>query len=255
MNPGFLQTAVSAADVARLVTRKWFRSQFQVQSKQDKTPVTIADEETEHAIRAVVQEQHPEHGFFGEETGKIGSDKEYLWVIDPIDGTKCFATGMPTFGTLISLLQNGKPILGVIDHAMLDDRWIGIKGKPTTHNGTQCVTRKTSSLDQATCYTTTTDMFNEHNGKLADQLTRSCQFRVFGGDCLGYGLLASGFNDLVCEADLKPYDYFALTPVIEGAGGMITDWQGNPLTLDSDGDVLAAANSKLHSLAIQTLKA
>ena len=254
MTQSFLDTAIEAAEAARSVTRKWFRSNFTVQKKQDKTPVTIADEETELVIRNIIETRHPEHGFFGEETGISEANSEYLWVIDPIDGTKCFATGMPTFGTLISLLQNGQPIIGLIDHAILDDRWIGAKGEPTHHNGAICRTRNTRALDHATCYTTTVDMFDEINGKLANQLTSACKFRVFGGDCLGYGLLASGFNDLVCEADLKPYDYFALSPVIEGAGGIISDWQGNKLTLDSSGEVLAAANPDLHQLAIQALR-
>lgn len=249
----YLETAISAADAARIVTQKWFRKDFDVQSKKDKTPVTIADEQTELAIKNIILKNHPEHGFFGEETGLSDTDNEFVWVIDPIDGTKCFATGMPTFGTLISLLQHGKPVIGLIDHAILDDRWIGQAGQPTRHNGVICQTRNTASLGLATCYTTTTDMFNDINGKQADALTKSCQFRVFGGDCLGYGLLASGFNDLVCEADLKPYDYFALSPVIEGAGGLITDWQGSPLSLESGGEVLAAANPDLHQLAIDKL--
>ena len=249
----YLQTASLAADRAREVTRKWFRADLAVDSKADRTPVTIADRETEIVIRDTVLEHHPDHGFFGEETGRSRGTSTWQWVIDPIDGTKCFATGMPTFGTLISLLYENRPVIGIIDHPMLDERWVGVEGERTTHNGRPCTTRTTSTLEQASIYTTTMDMFDEVSGPQSEKLTRRCKFRVFGGDCYSYGLLASGFNDLVCEADLKPYDVSALIPVIQGAGGMITDWQGEILHLDSKGEVLASANRGLHRLAIDRL--
>ena len=258
-DPGLLQhqlkTATLAADRAREVTQKWFRADFDVNSKSDRTPVTIADRETELVIRETILDRHPDHGFFGEETGRSESDSHWQWVIDPIDGTKCFATGMPTFGTLISLLHDDQPVIGIIDHAILDERWVGVIGERTTHNGKYCNTRSTDSLDSASIYTTTMDMFDAHSGPQSEKLTRNCQFRVFGGDCYGYGLLASGYNDMVCEADLKPYDFFALVPVIRGAGGVITDWQGNELGLDSSGEVLASANVSLHRRAVERLNA
>ncbi len=249
----YIDTACEAADRARQITRKWFRSDFDVRSKQDNTPVTIADQQAEEAIRDVILGRHPDHGFFGEETGRQGTGSEWQWIIDPIDGTKCFATGMPTFGTLVSLVFQGKPVIGVIDHSILDERWIGVAGRPTTHNGRECRTRQQGQLSEASVYTTTVDMFDQAAEKRANALTTHCKFRVFGGDCYGYGLLASGFNDLVCEADLKPYDFFALIPVIEGAGGIITDWQGDALAMESPGDVLAAANRELHQQAIEKL--
>lgn len=249
----YLETAIQAADQARMVTQKWFRAALQVTSKQDKTPVTIADQQTEQVIKDILLQRYPDHSFFGEETGQQLNSDEWQWVIDPIDGTKCFATGMPTFGTLISLLHNQVPVIGIIDHPILDERWIGIQGCQTTHNGKVCCARSTESLDKATVYTTTVDMFDEVSGKQADALTKSCQFRVFGGDCYSYGLLASGYNDMVCEADLKPYDYFALMAVVAGAGGIITDWQGNQLTLESNGEVLASANESLHQQALAKL--
>ncbi len=248
-----LQTAIHAADQARSITRKWFRADMEVVSKQDRTPVTIADQKTEQVIKDIILGHHPQHGFFGEETGQQLNDAEWQWVIDPIDGTKSFATGMPTFGTLISLLHNQAPVLGIIDHPILDERWIGIQGRQTTHNGKACGVRSTDSIRDATVYTTTIDMFNETTGKQAHSLTTSCKFRVFGGDCYVYGLLASGYNDIVCEADLKPYDYFALIPVISGAGGLITDWQGNALTMESNGEALATANESLHRQALAIL--
>lgn len=248
-----METAIHAADQARMVTQKWFRADLKTTSKQDKTPVTIADRQTEQVIKDIVLQRYPEHSFFGEETGQHLNSDEWQWVIDPIDGTKCFATGMPTFGTLIALLHKQVPIIGIIDHPILDERWLGIQGCETTYNGKVCCARTTDSLDNATVYTTSMDMFDEVSGRRADSLTKNCQFRVFGGDSYSYGLLASGYNDLVCEADLKPYDYFALIAVVAGAGGVITDWQGKPLTLESNGEVLAAANKSLHQQAIAKL--
>ncbi|MCY3769230.1 MAG: histidinol phosphate phosphatase [Gammaproteobacteria bacterium] len=249
----YLDTAISAADSARQVTRKWFRLKMKVGRKEDRTPVTIADQETETVVKNIILDRHPRHGFFGEESGQQFTDSEWRWVIDPIDGTKCFATGMPTFGTLISLLHEEEPVIGIIDHAMLNDRWIGLKDAKTTHNRTICRTRNTMKIADASVYTTTLDMFDEQTGKQFENLTRNCKFRVFGGDCYSYGLLASGYNDLVCEADLHPYDYFALVPVILGAGGVITDWQGRNLGMKSNGQVLAAANSTLHGKALEKL--
>ena len=249
----YLDTALFAADSARQVTRKWFRLKMKVGSKEDRTPVTIADQETEAVVKNIILDRHPRHGFFGEESGQQFTDSEWHWVIDPIDGTKCFATGMPTFGTLISLLYEEKPVIGIIDHGILEDRWIGIKDAKTTHNGAICRTRNTTKIADASVYTTTMDMFDEHTGKQSENLTKNCRFRVFGGDCYSYGLLASGYNDLVCEADLYPYDYFALIPVILGAGGVITDWQGDHLGMQSNGQVLASANSTLHEQALEKL--
>ncbi len=249
-----LHTAALAADQARNITRKWFRADLRIASKTDNTPVTIADRQTEDVIKTIILARHPDHGFFGEETGWQLNNAEWQWIIDPIDGTKCFATGMPTFGTLIALLHHHQPVLGIIDHPILDERWVGVQRKKTTHNGNPCRTRSTDSLENSSIYTTSMDMFDEITAEQSQNLTKSCRFRVFGGDCYGYGLLASGYNDLVCEADLKPYDYAALIPVIEGAGGMITDWQGNPLTLESIGQVLASANPVLHQQAIARLR-
>ncbi len=249
----YLDTAITAADQARTITQKWFRADLDRVSKQDSSPVTIADQQTEEAIKNIILDRHPDHSFFGEESGQQINSEEWQWVIDPIDGTKCFATGMPTFGTLISLLHYQEPVMGIIDQSILDDRWIGISGRTTTYNGEPCQTRSTSSLDQASVYTTTMDMFDDQSYSQAEQLTKKCQFRVFGGDCYGYGLIASGHNDMVCEADLKPYDFFALIPVVTGAGGVMTDWQGNPLNMQSNGEVLASANPTLHQLGISKL--
>jgi len=249
----YIETATIATDKARTITQRWFRVKLDIKSKQDRSLVTLADQETEHAVREIILGRHPNHSFLGEETGIQVNDKEWQWIIDPIDGTKSFATGNPTFGTLVSLLHEQKPVLGIIDHSMLNERWIGVKGQTTSYNGKPCQTSYVTNLDQASIYTTTLDMFHEAVFMRYDKLSKHCQFRVFGGDCYAYGLLSNGLTDLVCEADLKPYDYLALVTVVEEAGGIITDWQGEPLTIQSGDQVLAAGNIMLHQAALEIL--
>lgn len=249
----YLTTALDAVDTARKITARYFRTPLEIDDKVDRTPVTIADRETEQAMRALIIGKHPDHGFFGEESGDQTANQQWQWIIDPIDGTKSFATGKPTFGTLIALLYDGLPVLGIIDHCALKERWIGIHGRPTTHNGAKCATSAVHNLFQASIYATTLDMFDHNSFAQYSKLSEACRFRAFGGDCYSYGLLSSGYTDLVCEADLKPYDYLALVPVVEGAGGIITDWKGDALSLHSGDQVLAAANRTLHRAAIERL--
>ncbi len=248
-----LKTALDAADIAREITGRHFRTRMAVDNKQDQSPVTIADRETEEAIRALIRSRHPGHGIFGEEGGNQIREKHWHWIIDPIDGTRSFASGRPTFGTLIALMDARKPALGVIDHGILDERWVGITGSGTTLNERPCATRRETRVGHCSIYATSPDMFDEESMIRFRGLADRCQYRVWGGDCYCYGLLAAGYTDIVCEADLYPYDYLPLVPVVEGAGGIITDWDGNALTLDSGDKVLATANEKLHLAALALL--
>ena len=248
-----LKTAIAAANAARQITTKHFRANLDITNKRDQTPVTIADQETEQRLKDLILKRHPSHSFLGEETGATDNDEEWRWVIDPIDGTKSFATGNPTFGTLIALLHQDRPIIGIIDHPALDERWVGVQGHPTTHNNTPCATSKVQHLADASLYTTTLDFFDDASLARFNRLSAAFQFRVFGGDCYGYGLLSRGFTEAVCEARMNPHDYMALIPVVEGAGGVITDWHGEPLTLRSNGEVLAVANRELHRAALAEL--
>lgn len=247
-----ITTAIQAVDAAREITLKYFRKPFDTLQKSDSSPVTIADKETERLIRKIIQDVFPEHGFYGEETGQTDIDRDWTWVVDPIDGTASFATGKPTFGTLVALCYKGVPQLGIIDHAVLNDRWIGIKGKQTTYNGNTVKTNSDSTdLSNATLYATSLEMYNESALPRYQKLAKQCKFRIFGADCLAFGLVASGFTEMVMEAQLEPYDYMALVPVIEGAGGIITDWQGNCVALQTTKDqILACANSELHNAAL-----
>lgn len=247
--------ALRLADAARAAVMPYFRTRaLAIDDKADSSPVTVADRECEWALRAVVAEEQPGHGVVGEEMASTRADAEWVWVIDPIDGTKSFVTGKPLFGTLIALLRQGRPILGIIDHPAIDVRYLGIAGRPTTRNGEVVRVRSCDALKDAWLYATTPEMFRP--GAEADafaRLKKKVKHPVFGAECLAYGLLAEGFVDLVCEATMKPVDYLPLVAVVEGAGGIITDWRGRPLGLDSEGQVLAAGDRRRHAEAMAAL--
>ncbi len=241
------------ADAARPITLRYFRTGVEYDVKADASPVTVADREAEAAMRSMIGDAFPEHGILGEEHGAERLAARFVWVLDPIDGTKSFVTGKPLFGTLIALLRDGRPIVGCIDMPALDERWLGIEGRPTTFNGTPVCVRSCGSLDRAWLYATSPQMFRGTEVSAFERLRGGCYAAVWGADLYAYGLLASGRVDLVCEASLQPYDYCAVVPVIQGAGGVITDWQGQPLGLASDGRVLAAGDAALHLKARSAL--
>jgi inositol-phosphate phosphatase/L-galactose 1-phosphate phosphatase/histidinol-phosphatase len=240
-----LALASQLADASGAIIRRHFRRRLTVDEKPDHTPVTKADRAAEAAMRRLIAARFPAHGILGEEYGGVRTDAEHVWVLDPIDGTKSFISGVPLFGTLIALTHRGRPVLGVIDQPISRERWIGAQGRRTTLNGKPVKTRACRSLDAATLYATAPDMFGKRDAAAFARLRRRVALARFGADCYAYALLASGFIDLVAEADLKPYDFCALAPVIEGAGGTITDWRGKPLHLASDGRVLAAGDKRL----------
>jgi inositol-phosphate phosphatase/L-galactose 1-phosphate phosphatase/histidinol-phosphatase len=244
-----------------------------VETKNDASPVTVADKNAETAMRTLVKRRYPSHAIFGEEHGiELGLEKsddkkhEYLWVFDPIDGTKSFITGKPLWGTLIALLRDGEPVLGVLEQPVLKERWIGCKGTQTTFNGDPVSVHgdEQKELKEALMYSTTPLMFYDENEVRYERLKREVKIPMFGCDCYAYGLLASGFCDIVCEADLKPYDYMALVPIVLGAGGKMTDWEGEPLKFvveeeggdgeSFQGEVLAAASERLWKASVASLK-
>jgi inositol-phosphate phosphatase/L-galactose 1-phosphate phosphatase/histidinol-phosphatase len=241
-----IATAVALADIARATTLAYFRRPIDVVRKEDSSPVTIADRETERRMRELITERHRDHGIVGEEFGVHEGASEWSWVLDPIDGTKSFVSGKPIFGSLVALLRDQAPVLGVIEIPCQEERWIGIRGQQTMFNGVPCAVSTTAHIDEAVMLATTPDMFGATDWPVFERVSRQARARAFGTDCYGYGLLASGFSDAVMEADLKPYDYLALLPIIEGAGGVISDWNGAPLGIGSDGRVLASATRALH---------
>lgn len=251
----FVALADRLAEAARPVIRKYFRTPVAVDVKADDSPVTIADREVEAEMRALIKAAFPEHGILGEEHGIENGDAEYVWVLDPIDGTKAFITGKPSFGTLIALARNGRPILGIVDQAILGERWLGASGHPTTLNGQPARVRECDALSKAYAYTTGPEFFCDKTLPAWNRVAARVRQPRYGCDCYAYALLASGFVDLVVEAGLKPYDFAALVPVIENAGGIITDWQGQSLNIHSDGKVCAAGDKRLHAQALEVLTA
>ncbi len=242
----FIPLANSLADIAGEIIRNYYRARFDVETKSDDSPVTEADREVERSMRNIIEKVRPDDGIIGEEFGSKESKSGLTWVLDPIDGTKSFMIGRPTFGTLIALCEGDTPKLGIIDQPILKERWLGIDGKQTTMNGKAVKTRACKSFEDARIGATTPAMFQ----KLASfgqayEIFETGSKMVWGGDCYMYGLIASGFMDAAFEESLSPYDFAALIPVINGAGGHISDWQGEPLTLKSKGQVIATGDKDL----------
>ena len=251
----FLALAVDLADAAGEAIRPYFRRPLAVDDKPDLSPVTAADRAAEAAMRQLIAARFPAHGIIGEEFGREREAADFVWVLDPIDGTKSFISGVPLFGTLIALAYRGRPILGIIDQPILRERWIGASGQPTTFNGSAIRVRPCPMLAGATLFSTSPDMFKGEDVAAHARVAAVAKLVRFGADCYAYGLLALGFIDLVIEASLKPYDFSAMLPIVEGAGGIATDWHGAPLTLASDGRVLVAGDRRAHQAALALLTA
>jgi len=270
IDPKLIKVANKVADAAGQVTRKYFRhspsmSSIKLELKEDESPVTIADKEAEKVMREVIENYFPEHTIYGEEYGahlpgrESGTDEaKFVWVLDPIDGTKSFITGKPLFGTLVSLVYDGEPILGIIDQPVLGERWVGVKGHKTLFNSKEVSVRDCESLGSAYLYATSPDMFQGSTALSFEHVCTKVRTPLYGCDCYAYGLLSMGFCDVVCEADMKPFDYMALVPIVQGAGGVITDWNGKPfdnfdLSNVEATEVLAAGNKAVHQQALEAL--
>jgi histidinol phosphatase-like enzyme (inositol monophosphatase family) len=236
------------ADASAEVIRPLFRGDLQSEYKQASSPiVTIADRQAERVMRELIEQYEPTHGIIGEEFGTKPAQSPYTWVLDPIDGTIAFSTGKPLFGTLIALLQEDQPVLGVINQPVLQERWLGIGGAATTLNGQIVRTKSNPELAQAALGSTSPYLFKTpaEQNKL-ETLRQNVHITSFGGDCYQFGLLAAGHLDIILECGLALHDFAALIPVIQGSGGVITDWSGHPLGTGSTGDVLVCANRELH---------
>ena len=241
MRTSDIDLALAMADAAREAIRPFFRAAYTLEDKADASPVTDADRAAEAAMRRIIEAEYPRDGIIGEEYGEKPGTTGRVWVLDPIDGTTSFIAGRPIFGTLIALMVEGWPVLGVIDQPIAKERWVGVTGKPTMFNGAPARTRRCASLDQALLATTSPHLFADDQAvsflALASKVAR--RRLIYGGDCYNYGLVASGHVDVVVEAGLKLHDSAALIPIVEGAGGTMCDWSGDPLNADSAGDVIA----------------
>jgi len=266
---GFSQACVALihrlADASGAIALKHFRTlSLSVDSKSDASPVTIADRDAESAMRDAIRAAFPDHGIIGEEHGREQTDAEWLWILDPIDGTASFINGVPLFGTLIGLWRrdgqgNTVPWMGCINHPALNERWIGGHDTPTTLNAKPAHVRACANLADATLYVTGPDYFAGAEKPRFEGLERVVARRRYGGtDCYHYGMVASGWTDIACEAGLKLHDYAAIVPVLQAAGGTVTDWNGAALNIESEktvnGCVLACGDQRTHRAALRVLK-
>lgn len=239
------------ADTARGLGRAYFRATNGFERKSDKSPVTIADRAIEAALREEIAAAYPEHAIRGEEMG-LTNPGARMWVIDPIDGTLSFITGTPSFGTLIAFVEHDVPMLGVIELPIPGERWVGAGGE-TRANGVRVRVSGCSELAEARISTSGIDYYRGDEWLRYDAVSRQAALRRFGGECSQWALLASGFLDVVCDGDMHPHDFLALMPVIEGAGGVITDWRGQALTPSYYGPVVGSASAKLHDQVLAAL--
>ncbi|NJK49265.1 inositol monophosphatase family protein [Candidatus Gracilibacteria bacterium] len=249
--------AEKLADVSAKVIKQYFRQpRIQTETKEGEISaiVTIADREAENAMVEIILKEAPGDGIIREEGENIPSENGFYWVLDPIDGTSSFVKGLPIFGTLIGLvdLENNQPLIGIINQPILQERWLGVKGKPTLLNNCPIVNPYAQDTERnlaQACLTSTTPLMfvTDRQKAISTKLQQVCQRTAFGGDCYNYAALASGWSSMpmvVLDSDMKYYDFCALIPIVEGVGGVITDWSGERLTSQAS-EVLAASNRSL----------
>jgi len=244
---------LDALNSASKIALNYFRQPVSIEVKADDSPVTIADREIEQAIRNLITERFPGHAIYGEEQGQT-SGEGGTWVIDPIDGTKSFLLGNPLFGCLVGFVEDGMVQAGGLSMPALNEIWVADRSGPTTLNGNGCRTSQCQDLSTASLLTSSPDFFDREEYKAFETLSKQIQYRRFGGDCYTYAMLVGGWVDLVVESGLYPFDYLPLVPIVEQAGGVISDWQGNSLGLSSGSQVIAAATPQLHEAALKILE-
>ncbi len=232
----------------------FYRRPIHVESKGDQSPVTLADKNAEQAMRKIIQAEFPDHGIIGEEFDSVQTNAEYIWCLDPIDGTKSFITGIPLFTTLIGLTRNGQPVFGAAEQAILREAWHGGEGLPTMINGTSVATRPCPHLNQAIVFTSGLEYWDTENRPRLDALMARTYFTRMGADAFGFLQLAHGFADIVVEAGINTYDIMALIPLIEQAGGRVTTFSGDRITLKNfDSTIVATGDPRLHDEVLKTL--
>jgi histidinol phosphatase-like enzyme (inositol monophosphatase family) len=253
VSPQRIEFALELASLSGAVVRRYFRTGVAVDRKSDSTPVTLADREAERVMRAAIEAAFPEDGITGEEFGETPSRSGLRWVLDPIDGTKAFVAGRPTFGTLIALCEGDRPVLGIIHQPVLGELWLGVDGRPTLFNDEPARVRPCAGLADAIVSTTSPDLFTPPEHAAWERIRARAGTKIYGGDCYAYGLVASGHADLVIESGLKPHDVAALLPVLKGAGGVVTDWSGRAVVLAPETGLVAAGDARVHAEALAIL--
>jgi len=246
------------ASVAGEAVRPFFRTMLGVENKAHSgpfDPVTAADRAAEQAMRALIKKNFPEHGIIGEEFSADRPNASYVWVLDPIDGTKSFISGMPVWGTLIGLLKDGMPVYGMMHQPFIGESFTG-DGENARYRGPagerKLLTRPCAQLKEATVFTTSPGLMTKPERALFEKVEAKTRLSRYGGDCYAYCMVAGGFIDLVIETGLKPHDIVALVPIIEGAGGIVTDWTGGPAA--KGGRIVAAGDKRVHAETLALLQ-
>ena len=252
---GFLDFALELTETSGALVRDAFQRTHSIEVKDDSSPVTEADIAVEASLRERIASCFPTHGIMGEEFDDTRVSAEFVWVIDPIDGTKQFAAGLPTFATLIALAHDGRPVVGIIDQPVTSERWVGVADACTTFNGSPVRTRACERLAGAVLATSAPDYFDTLTAPAYQRLHEATRWSLYGAGCHAYGQMAAGRIDIGIEADHSAYDFCALVPVIEGAGGTVTDWQGHPLTIHSGDRFIAAGDARIHRQALNLIAA
>ena len=245
--------AENICGLASKTAMHYFRGALGVEFKADESPVTQADKAVETEIRRYIKQHFPDHGILGEEHGREDGKDGRLWVIDPIDGTRSFLSGHPLFGFLLAHMVDGTPEFGAICMPALNETFLGLKGIGATLNGQPIRTSQKRALADAILYINEGEKIYRDHPLVFNRLLQAGQTRRFAYDCYPHALLAAGHVDAVIDYDLQPYDFLAVSAVVEAAGGVMTDWQGNPLTLNSGGAVVSAANRVLHVEILKTI--
>lgn len=257
MNPSelnrFIESGARAVDASGAFIRKYSRKPFNIEIKDDGSPVTSVDQAAEDQIRKIITQEHPDHGILGEERKAYAPDSEFVWTIDPIDGTLPFLAGIPVFGTLLALLHNEVPVLGFIDMPMTGERWIGADSLQTTRNGKPVHSRPCADLSMALISTANPDYYDHTNAPALERLKKATRFAVYGGSCMFYAQIASGRVDICIDVQFAIHDYLALIPVVQGAGGVFTNWEGNPAGLHSGSQYIASGDPRAHEQALKIL--
>ena len=249
----FIALANRLADAAGALSRASFRGDLAVDLKADKSPVTEADQAIERRLREMVSDAYPDHGLIGEEQAPVNAGAEFVWVIDPIDGTRQFISGIPMFTCLIALMRGGRPLIGIIDQPVIKDRWVGAAGRETIFNGGPVRTRACASLSEAVLNTSNPVLFEGPDRAAFERLREAAAWTHYGVDAYGVGLIANGAMDITVQNDIKVYDYCPWVPIIEGAGGRVTDWRGAPISLATGDKILVSGDPALHDQALARL--
>ena len=249
----YVRLAETLADTARETAQR-ISNEPEIEIKADGTPVTTVDRAVEAALRRVIERRQPGHGILGEEFGAEGGDRDWVWVLDPVDGTRQFAAGLPNFGTLVALCHEGRPVIGVIAHLFYASTCIGVAGRGTLFNRRPVRCAGPDRLSEIVACISDPDAFDARTTPGMQAIRARTRWNVFDGGCLGYTSLARARVGLCLNGpNLDPFDIAALVPVVEGAGGRITDWQGNALTIESEGEIVATSGPRLHESVLEVL--